>query len=84
MSLVNSFGTGPTSSAFAITANDDADLDYPIRALYVGTGGDVTVILQDDTAEVTFANVLGGSCLPLQVKRVLATGTAASDLVGLR
>lgn len=84
MPLINSSGVGPTSSAFVITADDDNDLPYPIRAVYVGTGGDLTVILQDDTAEVTLANVLGGSCLPLQIKRVLATGTAASDLVGLR
>lgn len=81
---MESFGTGPSSSAFAITPNDDVDLTYPIRALYVGTGGDIVCILWDDTAEVTFANVLGGSCLPLQVKRILDTGTGASDLVGLR
>lgn len=84
MSLVNASGTGPSPSAFAINADDDNDITYPIRALYVGTGGDLVVILQDDTTEVTFANVLGGSCLPIQVKRVMATGTAASDLVGLR
>jgi hypothetical protein len=82
MSL-NSFGTGPSSSAFSITPNDDADITYPIRAIYVGTGGDLQVILQDDTVEILFANVLGGSCLPLQIKRVMASGTAASDLVGL-
>jgi hypothetical protein len=84
MSLINSFGTGPSSSAFSITPDDDNDITYPIRALYVGTGGDLQVILQDDTAETLFANVLGGSCLPLQIKRVMASGTAASDLVGLR
>jgi hypothetical protein len=78
------FGTGPSSSAFAITPNDDNDLTYPIRALYVGTGGDITCILWDDTVAIVLANVLGGSCLPLSIKRILDTGTGASDLVGLR
>jgi len=81
---MESFGTGPSSSAFAITPDDDNDLSLPTRALYVGTGGDITCILWDDTVAVVFANVLGGSCLPLQVKRILDTGTGASDLVGLR
>lgn len=84
MPSLNSFGTGPSGSAFVITPDDDNDLFYVTRALYVGTGGDLVVILVDDTEEVLFANVLGGSCLPLQIKRVIASGTAASDLVGLR
>ena len=81
---LNASATGPSPSAFAITPDDDNNLAYPIRALYVGTGGDITCILQDDTVAVVFANVLGGSCLPLQVKRILASGTGASDLLGLR
>lgn len=82
--MLNSSGTGPSSSAFVITPDDDNDLTYPIRALYVGTGGDITLILQDDTVAIALVNVLPGSCLPLQIKRILSSGTGASDLVGLR
>lgn len=82
--MTNTFGTGPSESAFTITPNDDVDLAYPTRALYVGTGGDITLLLWGDTSSIVLANVLGGSCLPLAVKRVYDTGTGASDLVGLR
>lgn len=84
MSLINTQGTGPSESAFSITPDDDNDLAYPTRALYVGAGGDITLLLWGDTDSVVLVNVLGGSCLPLMVKRVYATGTGASDLVGLR
>lgn len=84
MSLINTQGTGPSESAFAITPSDTVDLTYPTRALYVGTGGDIKVLLWGDTIAVILANVLGGSCLPLAVKRIYATDTGASDLVGLR
>lgn len=78
------YGTGPSSSAFAITPSDSVNLAYPTRALYVGTGGDIVLLLWDDTTVITLKNVLGGSCLPLCVKRVNETDTGASDLVGLR
>lgn len=77
-------GVTSSTSAFAITPDDDADLIYPTRALYVGTGGNINLLLWDDSDPVILTNVLGGSCLPLNVKRIYATDTGASDLVGLR
>lgn len=77
-------GVTSSTSAFTITPSDDVDLTYPTRALYVGSGGDIVLLLWDDTVAVTLKNVLGGSCLPLNVKRIYATDTGASDLVGLR
>jgi hypothetical protein len=50
--------------------------------LYVGTTGDLTVITTGQD-EVTFANVQGGSFIPVQVVRVLSTGTTASNIVAL-
>lgn len=81
---MESFGDGPSSSAFVITPSDTVNLTYPTRALYVGTGGDINVLLWDDTVAILLKNVLGGSCLPLRVKRIYDTDTGASDLVGLR
>jgi hypothetical protein len=74
---------GPAGHAFAVTPNDGADLAVITRGLYVGTGGDLSLVLKGDAAAVSFAGVASGSVLPLRVARVRATGTTASDIVGL-
>lgn len=50
--------------------------------LYVGTGGTlkVTTIGGD---EVTFTGIVSGTFVPVQVLRVWATGTSASNIVAL-
>lgn len=50
--------------------------------IYVGTGGNIKVTMVGNQV-VTFNNVPNGSFLPIQVKKVWATGTGASDLLGL-
>jgi hypothetical protein len=50
--------------------------------LYVGTGGDLAVVTVGGDS-VVFANVQDGSFLPIQVLRVLVTGTNASDIIAL-
>lgn len=70
-------------SGFEVTPNDTADLPNATRSVYVGTGGDLTCFLVGDSSAVTFKNVVGGSILPIRVKRVLSTGTSADDIVGL-
>ena len=62
--------------------------------LYVGTGGDVKVIMNSkfgpngeapDAADaITFKNVPDGSFLPVIVDYVLSTGTTASDLIAIK
>ena len=50
--------------------------------LYVGGYGDVKVdTVGGDT--VTFVGVLGGTFFPVQVMRVYATGTTATNIVAL-
>jgi hypothetical protein len=73
---------GPATKAFAITPNDGADLAVPTRCLYVGTAGNVSVILAEDSAAVTITNLAVGYH-PLQIKRLRASGTTAAGLVGL-
>lgn len=50
--------------------------------LYIGTGGNLRVITASGQ-DVTFANVLGGTFLPVQVLKVFSTGTSASNFVAL-
>jgi hypothetical protein len=73
--------TAPANDGFAITPNDDADLTSVTRALYVGAGGDVGVVLVSG-ASVLLRNVGDGAVLPLRARRVLET-TTAEDIVGL-
>jgi hypothetical protein len=86
---------GPAHNAFPITPEDNLPLPVPTSALYVGGTGNVTVYLQADptfgsnqitgaaAAPVTFSNVPAGTVLNISAKVVMATGTTATNLVGL-
>ena len=54
----------------------------PVRAFYVGTGGDMKVTTVGGDV-VTFTNLSAGSLMPVSVKRIWSTGTTASGIVGL-
>jgi hypothetical protein len=75
--------SSPARKSFNITPADGVDLPTITRAIYVGLLGDIVVMLADDTGTVTLKSVPGGSLLPLQIRRVQATGTTAGFLVGL-
>lgn len=79
---VQSSFEGPARSAEAVTPDDATDLTNVSRALWVGTGGDLTVITQAGET-VALLNVPDGSLLPLCVSRVKLTGTSATDIVAL-
>lgn len=67
--------------AQAVTASDSTELPCT-RALYVGTGGNVSVIMGDgqNGSAVTFSNVPTGVILPIQVVKVMAATTASNIL----
>ena len=74
--------TAPATRPEAIVPNDSADLAHATRAIYVGQSGNVQV--QTTSGDiVTLANMQGGILYPIRVVRVFATGTTATDLVGL-
>ena len=75
--------TAPAVGAEAITPSDDADLEYVTRALYIGQSGDVSVTLKSGET-VVLRNMQESNLYPLRVVRVMATGTTAGDIVGLR
>ncbi len=78
--------SGGMNSAYthgtAITPTDNVFLPQTSRALWVGTGGNITVLLSDDTVPVTLNNVPAGLLL-VRACQVFATGTTASNIVSL-
>lgn len=80
--------TGPVVGGFAVTPNNtlvytnDGTTPPVTRSLWVGGSGDVAVVTIDDSA-ITFKGVGAGTLLPIRVKQVKATGTTATDIVGV-
>jgi hypothetical protein len=50
--------------------------------LFIGTGGNVTITTIGGQT-VTLTNLADGVFIPIQVKKVFATGTTASDILAL-
>lgn len=74
----------PARNAAPVTPHDANDLAIYAKAIYVGVSGDVTLIpvgAATDTG-VLFKSVPIG-WLPVQARRILATGTTASQIVAL-
>ena len=68
----------------AITPHDsNSQPGLPCRALFVGGAGALAVI-DGSGAAVTLTGVVAGTVLPLEVSRVKATGTTATNIVALR
>lgn len=67
--------------AFAVTPSDTVDLAVIARALYIGTTGDLEVVMASGET-VTFSSVPVG-ILPVQVKRVKVGATTASNILAL-
>ena len=83
------------TKATEISKSDDiiAEKKLNSAAIYVGTGGDLKVIIAgtvkagggfpEASQAVTFKNIPDGSFTPVIVDYVLSTGTTASDLVAV-
>lgn len=92
---LNSFyGDWPPRRSFALTPSDTLDVtnasgaNMPVyaRSVYVGVSGDVSVVTAGDQSAagvpvVYKAHPVG--YMPVQVRRVMATGTTATNLVGM-
>jgi hypothetical protein len=75
----------PSSDAFAITPADATVFSQPTRAIYVGTTGNLKVMMAGRVANtvITFTNIPDGSLLPIRVQRVYSANTTATGLIGL-
>jgi hypothetical protein len=70
----------PATRAAAVTPDDDADLPFIPREIYVGTGGDLVLNLVESGTNVTFKNVANGARLPYRAVRI-REATTATDIV---
>lgn len=75
--------TSPARGAAPITPSDSVPLPQATRAIYVGQSGDLRLRMASDEV-VTLTGVQAGALYPLRAVQVLATGTTAGGLVGLR
>ena len=66
---------------FAITPSDTAKFNFP-TTVYVGTTGNVAVYDWYTGTLLTYVGLPAGSTVPVQVERVMATNTTASNLIG--
>lgn len=81
MSDANEFDmTWPGKGLLEVTPDDNTDLTPHPRALWIGGVGAVSVEMVDGT-EGVFSQAQG--LLPIRVKKVKATGTTATGIVGI-
>lgn len=73
----------PSRRPFPITPHDDAQVSPLPKALYVGTGGDVTLRGVDGSEDVVLRNLASGDRIEIRALFVRASGTTAQDIVGL-
>lgn len=72
----------PADHAAAITPNDSTDLAKSTRSIWVGGAGNVELVTVSGET-VTFSGAAAGSIIPIRAQRVRATGTTATNLVGM-
>lgn len=77
------YGGGSAGNCSSVTPNDSADLPSICRGIWVGGAGNLAVTLSESGENITFTGVPAGTLLPLEVKRVYATGTTATNLVAV-
>lgn len=73
----------PTRNCFTVTPNDVSVLAVLPKAIYVGTGGTIVLRAIDSAQDVTFVNVASGSVLDVRATIIRATGTTATNIIGL-
>ncbi|HEY0113533.1 MAG TPA: hypothetical protein VGB59_10330 [Allosphingosinicella sp.] len=75
--------TAPARRAAAVVPHDANALAAVPKALFVGTGGNITMRGAGDTADQVWKNVPDGTVLPFRPEYIRATGTSAADMLAL-
>ena len=75
--------TIPATAAIAVTPHDTNELAEYSRGIYLGVGGDVTVVMSNGGTAVLFKNLAGGIIHPIRAKIIKSTGTTATNIVAV-
>lgn len=74
--------TAPALDHFVITPSNSTNFNIMARAIYVGVGGDISLVSSRGNA-VTYLAVPQGTVLPVVALRINSTSTTATNLIGL-
>lgn len=74
--------SAPSRHQAEITPSDTEELIPPPRWIRVGVGGNVAAQGELSDTSVVHVNVPTGDSLYIRVRKVLATGTTATNIVG--
>lgn len=69
---------GPANDVLPVTPSDSVDLPIVALALYVQTGGTLSIVTEAEASRVV--TVADFSILPVAVRRVNQTGTTATGI----
>ncbi|WP_066798799.1 spike base protein, RCAP_Rcc01079 family [Sphingomonas soli] len=75
--------SAPATRAVHVTPHDEDALGDIPKALFVGTGGDLTLRGVGGGDDAVWKNVASGTIVPLRAEYVRATGTTADDILAL-
>lgn len=78
--------SSPGTRATVIVPNDNADLTDVPKGIYVGVGGDITMIgvgAPDSATGILWKNVPAGALIPFRPRRILTAGTTASSMLAV-
>ena len=64
----------------AEVAKTDEAVEY--NSLFIGTGGNIEVIPRNSKESVIYQNLDDGVFLPVSVKKIVSSGTTASNIIG--
>lgn len=78
-------GDAPALTAASVSPSNTVDLAPWARALWIGGAGDLRVIMAGDNTNtpIVFPGLSAGVWMPIQVKRVMATGTTATNIIAV-
>ena len=75
--------SAPATRAVPVVPHDANPLTDVPKALFVGTGGDLTMRGLNDVADTVWKNVPSGAELSFRASHVRATGTTAAHILAL-
>lgn len=72
----------PSRHAAAVAPNDNAELGFVTKQLFVGGAGNIVLVTAAGET-VTLTGVAAGTILNMRVRQVKATNTTATNMVAL-